>query len=91
MSNKGVADFVSRLMDKHSLPPDSLHFMINYVFRIQQKLSDVKKSVKRDPLNCWTLRVLLLAGRLIGIACHLSEFPVLLYFEFDLVVYLLRY
>ena len=55
MSNKGVADFVSRLMDKHRLPPDSRHYTINYVFRIQQKLSDVKKPVKRAPaklLDC---------------------------------------
>ena len=49
MSNKVVADFVSRLMDKHRLPPDSRHYMINNFFRIQQKLSDMKKPVKRVP------------------------------------------
>ena len=52
MSNKEVADFVSRLMGKHSLSPDSLHYMINYVFRVQKfskKSSEAKKPVKSAP------------------------------------------
>ena len=52
MSNKEVADFVSRLMCKHSLSPDCLQYMINYVFRVQKfpkKSSDAKKPVKSAP------------------------------------------
>ena len=61
-------------MDKHSLPPDSRHYMINYIFRVQQKFfktsSDMKKPVERAPAT------LLDSGRLVQIACHLSVFPV---------------
>ena len=51
MSSKDVADFVSRLIDEHSLSPDYRSYMTNYVLRVQRKFSsrDLKKPVQHAP------------------------------------------